>query len=423
MSSMDSINRERKKNQLRQQMVGYRSISGSADPDEDSEEVISRALKRLNRRRLTVIGIIVLLLFLGIFGFYQYQKHYQFTDYKVSWEIAMPEGSFVGYEYFGNNVLKYSRDGVSYTDNQGNTIWTQSYEMKAPIVSVNGDYIAIADQRGNSICIFGKDGLLGTASTVLPISKVTIAGNGVVAAVQEEAAASYIMFFDRDGREIDTSVKSLMGSNGYPVDISLSRDGTQLLCSFVHLENGEMKSRVVFFDFSEIGKNDSNRLVGGFNNENFNGRIVARVRFLSEPYSCAFTGDSLTFFSSKNLASPELIKQIAVEDEIQSIVYSDEYAGVIVKTARGENPNRMDVYRKNGELVLSQEFDYEYVHADIDGDLIFLYNEDSCRVYSMSGVEKLAADFDFTVSKIHRGRFPNTLIVAGPEEMKEIKMQ
>jgi len=422
MSNIDSISRERKKNQLRQQMVGNRSINGGMEPEEDSEEVIWQALRRLNRRRVAVIGGIVLLLFLALFGFYQYQKRYQFTDYKVTWEISMPEGSLVGYEYFGNNVLKYSKDGASYIDNQGNTVWTQSYEMKAPVAAAKGDYIAIADQRGNDIYIYGKEGPLGTATTLLPISKITISGNGTVAVIMEEATASYIYFFSREGNLVDVKIKDVMGSNGYPVDISLAKDGTQLICSYVHLENGEMKSRVVFYDFSEIGKNIPTRIVGGFD-ESFNGKIVSRVRYLSEPYSCAFTGDSLTFFSSKNLASPELIKQIPVEEEIQSIFYSEDYAGIIVKTNKGENPNRMDIYRKNGELFLSREFDYEYVKADLDGDLIFLYNEESCRVYSISGVEKLSASFDFTVSKIRKGRFPNTLIITGPGEMKEIKMQ
>lgn len=29
------------------------------------------------------------------------------------------------------------------------SIWTQSYEMKTPIININGDYAVIADQQGN----------------------------------------------------------------------------------------------------------------------------------------------------------------------------------------------------------------------------------------------------------------------------------
>ncbi len=53
---------------------------------------------------------------------------------------------------------------------------------------------------------------------------------------------------------------------------SLSRDGTQLMASYVFVQNGELKSWVVFYDFSEIGKTIAGRLVGGFD-EQFQGHL------------------------------------------------------------------------------------------------------------------------------------------------------
>lgn len=137
----------------------------------------------------------------------------------------------MGYESFGNNVLKVTRDGASYIDNKGKTIWTESYEMKNPIVSVMGDYAAIADRQSNSIYICNTDGTQGSATTVLPVSKVAVSGTGVVAAVMEDASSSYINFFRKDGTPLDVQIKTNMGGNGYPLDISLSGDGTQLIAS------------------------------------------------------------------------------------------------------------------------------------------------------------------------------------------------
>ena len=73
--------------------------------------------------------------------------------------------------------------------------------------------------------------------------------------------------------------------------------------------------------------------------------------------------------------------------------------------------------------MFSRDFIFDYIHADIDGDLIILYNEDSCRIYNMAGVEKLYAQFDFPVAKIRRGRFPDTLLVTGPQLMREIRLR
>ena len=41
----------------------------------------------------------------------------------------------------------------------------------------------------------------------------------------------------------------------------------------------------------------------------------------------------------------------------------------------------------------------------------------------MAGTEKLDATFDFAVTKIRKGRMPNTLLVMGPREMREIKLK
>ncbi len=52
-----------------------------------------------------------------------------------------------------------------------------------------------------------------------------------------------------------------------------------------------------------------------------------------------------------------------------------------------------------------------------------LYNDSSCVVYNMTGTEKFNGVFDFTVSKVSAGRFPGTLLVMGPQMIKEIKLQ
>lgn len=422
MSDMSSMNRESKKRQLRRQMVSSDTpVSRPGVRSEDSEEAVRRAHKKVQRRRLIIVLAVLILVGGGAGAWFYYQRTYQYTSFETAWQIYINEGSLVGYETFGNNVLKYTKDGASYIDNRGKNIWTESYEMKTPIAAVQGDYAAIADKQGNSIYICSLEGKVGQATTVLPISKVAVSGTGIVAAVLEDSVSSYITFFNKDGSKLDILVKTKMSGDGYPLDIALSQDGTQLMCSFIYQQGSEVNNRVVFYDFSEVGKNIPNRLVGGFD-EQFKDTMVPRVTYMGEPYSCAFSGSGLTFFSSKNLASPELVAQIPIEEGIDSVFYSEDYAAAIVKNNSGEYASRLEVYKKDGTHVLSKEFSYEYTHADIDGDLIILYNEDSCEIFNMAGVQKLYATFDYPISKIRRGRFPDTLVVTGPQQMREIKL-
>ena len=71
----------------------------------------------------------------------------------------------------------------------------------------------------------------------------------------EDARASYVTFYKKDGSTLDWSIKSILGGDGYQMDVSVSPDGTQVMVSYAYLKNGGISSKVVFYNFSEVGKN------------------------------------------------------------------------------------------------------------------------------------------------------------------------
>ena len=86
--------------------------------------------------------------------------------------------------------------------------------------------------------------------------------------------------------------------------------------------------------------------------------------------------------------------------------------------------NRLDVYNTDGKKVTSIDFDYAYTGVLIDGDRLILYNEESCREYNLDGHERFNGQFDFPVSLVRAGKNrTNSLITAGSEVMKEIKLR
>lgn len=438
MNEFDNMDRERKKELLRRQIVssetaaspepasGRRSSGLSAEPEEVGE--VKRAHRRVIRRRAVVIAVIALILAAIGGGFFYLKQYYQFQEYRVKWEKNLTagdgtnEGSSVQYARFGKNVLKYTKDGASYIDDKGTIIWVQTYEMKAPIAVVNGSYAAIADQQGNSIYIFNESGCQGIATTLLPIVRVTVSGKGVVAAAQEDSKSSYVSMFKRDGSDLKLTMKSTISKNGYLMDLSFSPDGTQLICSYAYLEGSALRSRVVIYDYSEdVGKNIPDRIVRG-EDEAFADNLVPRVRFMSETYSFACSDTGLTFFSSENRANPTLTVQ-TTEERIESLFYSDKYVGLVTANQAGPESRKLVVYRENGTKVFETGFDYSYTHADIDGEFVILYDENSCCIFNMAGVEKFRGTFDFTVSKITCGSLPNRFIVTGPQTMREIALR
>ena len=426
MNDINSMSRELKKKQLRSRVITPgQSRPQAPPPGEDGQEIVKQAHRRVVRRRLILLALLLIVFLGAVGGFSWYKKYYQYESFTVGWERQLErEGNFTAYEKFGTNLLRYSKDGASYINGEGKDVWVQSYEMKAPIVAVNGDYAAIADQQGNNIYICDLNGCQGMATTVLPIIKVTVSAKGVVAAILEDptASASYIYFYRKDGTEIKLFIKGVLGGNiGYPLDISLSPDGTILIGSYAFIEGGVLKNRVAFYNFSEVGKNALNRFVGGFH-DIYENSMVPRVQYLNDTYAVAFADSSISFYSSADVMSPALVTQVPVEEEIKSVFCNESYAGIVVKAVSGEYDFRMDLYDMRGEKLFSTDFTYEYEHVDIDEDLIFLYNEDSCRIYNSRGILKYEGDFDFTVSKINKGSQPNQIFIAGPQVIKEIKL-
>ena len=280
----------------------------------------------------------------------------------------------------------------------------------------------IADQQGNQLYICSTAGCTGVAKTQLPITKAAVSSRGITAAVVEDSSACYIFYFKKDGEELGINIKMLLSGDGYPVDIALSPDGKQIVMSVMYMKNGTLKNKVVFYDFSEIGKNVNNRFIGGFEEE-FDDKMAARVVYLNQETVCAFSDKGLTFISVKNVIPDSTVVTVPVEEEIKSIFYSDKYAGVVVENGSG-NPSRLDVYTTDGKLAGTVDFDYDYAGVEIDGDRVILYNEESCRVYSLDGHLKFQGQFDFSVSCVRSGKnHGNSLIVAGSEVMKEIKLK
>lgn len=425
MGNNRSINRENKKRQLRSQMV-------SLPEQEDSEEILKKAHQRTIKRRMRIGIVIGILIAAAAAGFIYYDRYMSFADYQVVWENnfnqqesgegTAGEGNFSEFADFADGVIKYTKDGASYLDSGGNVVWILSYEMKNPMIAVNGDFAAIGDRQGNSIYICNKNGLQGQAETSLPVLTLSISAKGVTAAVEEDSRASYIYLYKKDGTPLDIYVKSLLAGDGYPIDVSLSPGGTQWITSFMYLEEGMIKNKIVFYNFG-LGKNDPKRVVGVFMPQDLSDAMAGRVRFMDDSHAVIFTDKGLQFFSTRIETSPESTAQILLNEKVRSISYTDRYAAVITDNSEGADPYRLHVYRPDGSQVFETSFAFQYSGFDIDEDLVLLYNDNSCLVYNMTGTEKFKGTFDFSVSGISAGNMPGTLLVMGPQKMQQIRFR
>ena len=176
--------------------------------------------------------------------------------------------------------------------------------------------------------IFDKNGNIGIVDTSLAISQIEVAKQGVVAAVLEDNDANYINLYKTDGTKIYT-VKTSLAGDGYPLDISISPDAAKLVASYLYVSGETMKTNVVFYNFSEVGQNETERVVGGFNH--YDSTIVADVNFIDENTVAAVGEDVVSIYSIKEY--PKLVKEINIDNEIDRVLFGDKYIGLVLKNS------------------------------------------------------------------------------------------
>lgn len=102
---------------------------------------------------------------------------------------------------YQNGFLTYSKDGISYTDYKGNAMWNQTYDMQSPCVSVRSGWVAVGDYNGNLIYDISQDGTSKQIDTNLPVKSLSVAANGVVAAILEDGDVTWINVYNPTGEK------------------------------------------------------------------------------------------------------------------------------------------------------------------------------------------------------------------------------
>ena len=183
-----------------------------------------------------------------------------------------------------------------------------------------------------------------------------------------------------------------------------------------------MMGRVVFYDFSEIGKNMPNRVVGGFDEE-FVSSMVARVKYLDKINSVAIASDGLYFFSSKNIASPKLVKTIKAENDIEAVAFEGDRLCVVYKNTSEKFNHTLYIYSKTGSVFLKKEFAGDFNKLDMQKGYIYMTKNDNAIIMNTSGVIKYSGSLDVNIHKIVKSGFLSGFTVLGDNDFRGIVLK
>lgn len=359
-------------------------------------------VKRPVGKRLKKIGIILLLLCaIGIvtyliFSIYR-NSFGTFGGYEILSAIEKGNGSSTKYTSYNNLLLKYSRDGATAINENGEYLWNGSYEMKDPVVDTCGDYVVVGDRGSKLVHIFNESGAVNSITVEYPIVNVQVANQGVVAVMMEEDNVVYITLYKPNGDVISGNIHAIIKS-GFPLSMALSNDGTKMVLSFLDVISGSVKTNIACYNFDEVGKNENNNFVGGsiFENE-----VVAKVDFITNDIVCFYRDKGFTLYSMERKLGESPITEVAFETSIQSIFSSSSYLGFILDTAEEEYKYQVVVYDIKGNKILEKGINFDYSDVNMNDSEIVLYNYSECFVMSINGRVRFQYKFEDNIDAMY----------------------
>lgn len=375
---------------------------------------------KFGKGRIIKSFILVVIIGAVAFGVKLYFDHKKYDDYTVVSTINV-ENTYNESRYFAfaSGFLGINNDGLSYIT--GSSVkWNQAFELKNPLIDICKDYVVVGEKKSNEIFLCDSNGLVSKLTTTYPIMDLEVSAGGVVYALLRDNDVNHIEILDKNGEILGDGTIFLEGKDyGYPIDCSVSEDGQKLVVSYLYINAGEVQSKIVFYNFSEVGQNEVDRLVGGFNYET---TIVPKVEFLNNKMVCAFGDNMFSLYSIKE--KPEKITDSDEFDkEVKSIFYDGDYIGIVFANDDTKMPYVMHIYNTSAGQVMVKEFSFNYTDIKFAGKSVLLYNNTSCEIYNFSGTKKFAYTFDKGIVYMIGADKPNRFLVANPTNTEEIKLK
>lgn len=121
--------------------------------------------------------------------------------------------------------------------------------------------------------------------------------------------------------------------------------------------------------------------MGGFNQ--YKTTIVPKVAFITNDIAVAFGDDMLTIYTIKQ--KPSIVKEYKLERQVKSIVYNEEYIGLVYEGENIDDEPTICIYDLDGDIIYDGAVGLDYNNIKLDGDNLLIYNNDTFMVKTVKG--------------------------------------
>lgn len=319
------------------------------------------------------------------------------------------------YVVFGDGIIRYTRDGVTFLNRKNEEQWIQPSQFKNPTIDLQKDAFAIGDIGGNNIQVFTIEGLKGEIETALPIERFSVSNQGIVSVILRNEGAPQIVTYDAVGNVLVENQVSLSNS-GYPTALEMSPDGNVLMVSYLSTTGSVLKSKVVCYNFGDAGENQAEHQVG---TEEYEDSIIPEIYFMNDSVSVVVGDHSFVIYEGGK--TPVKKREIQIGQEIRNSFHTDKYIGFVLLNEE-KSGYEVRLYNKSGKQIMNRAFSGEYSNVQMIEDEIIMYEGSACCIITKTGVPRFKGDLKTDALLVLPAAGLNKYLVMSANELRVIYM-
>ncbi|MCR4866507.1 MAG: DUF5711 family protein [Lachnospiraceae bacterium] len=358
------------------------------DSDRDNMN-FSQKLHLHKLRNLVVVLVcvsVIVVLATVLLVYYKNQLYTKITVTNSIERVSIETNSYVN--NYGS-IIVYSKDGVSCINEKGSVIWNMTYEMQNPILKRSSEYVGVGDYDGHKIYVVDSAGTVYEIDTTLPLRDFSVSKEGLVAAILEDSANSWVNVYNVKGEKI-VEIKATMSKTGYPLCVAIS--GEVMAVSYLHVDSDVMKSGVTFYNFGGVGENVTDRIVSSYE---YPDAVVPTLDFIDSDTLMALADNRLMFYEGSKI--PKSTADILFAESVLGVYYGKTYVCLVSYDSSGEDKYKMDIYDTKGRKTGSYRYNMDFKDIVVGNGQVLIYNENECIMVDADGTEKYNNKFESPV--------------------------
>lgn len=280
------------------------------------------------------------------------------------------EGAASGsFEPYQGGLICAKSNYLSFIDSAGNVKWEKDTSVADPILSVDGQYAALAAQGGTKLCMYSGEDLVFECSTSDKIKNMRVSANGdVVLVCDRENYKGAIVVYNRDGKE----VFSWSSGKNDVISADISSASRRVAAALLNTDK-KVYSVIKVFDITS--KVNSEEAV-------FDDTII---------FNIDYAGDTVTGFGDNSLVSVTSMGKVLTDkrfDRVDISRYAFDSEGNRLVHFDSAGIPVFHLYGKKGVLKSEMLADNFADCTAVKGDLI-LYNDSRDVILRRMGSDRI----------------------------------